>query len=113
MGKLALASNEKVIIDRFRELSEDGKHRLIAYVEFLYQKEKSHLNTNEDNEQLFSEEDIKSLSPIIEEVQEFLKNKPKRSTQEALREICAGVFESEEDLASNHDFYLYGAPKRK
>ncbi len=62
---------------------------------------------------MLSEEDIKSLSSIIEEVQEFLKSKPTKSTQEVLREMCEGIFETEEDIGSNHDFFLYGMPKRK
>ena len=59
------------------------------------------------------DEERKSLDRLVEEVQEFSREKPTMDAQEALRELCSGIFEGEENLASNHDFFLYGAPKRK
>ena len=56
---------------------------------------------------------LHSLEHIVKEVREFSKEKLTMRAKKALRELCAGIFESEGDLASNHDFFLYGAPKRK
>ena len=109
MDKIASTSIENLIVSRFRELSEDGKQRLANYTEFLYQEEKS----PSKDECFFSEQERISLDHLVKEVQEFSREKATRDAQEALRESCAGIFESEENLASNHDFFLYGAPKRK
>jgi len=61
----------------------------------------------------FSEKEREALEHLVEEVQEFSREKPTMDAQKALQELCAGIFESEENIASNHDFFLYGAPKRK
>lgn len=66
-----------------------------------------------ENKSFLSEKERASLEHIVREVREFSKKKLTVRAKEALRELCAGIFESEEDLASNHDFFLYGAPKRK
>ncbi|MBI1924648.1 hypothetical protein HYR99_10390 [Candidatus Poribacteria bacterium] len=60
--------------------------------------------------QMLSAEQAKSK---IMEVQEFSKEEATTDAPTALRELCTGIFESEENLASNHDFFLYGAPQRK
>jgi len=109
MDEATSASMENLMISRFRELSEDGKRKLIDYMEFLCQKEKSLLET----ECLLSEQERNSLVRLVKEVQEFSIEEATADAQKALRELCAGIFESEEHLASNHDFFLYGAPKRK
>jgi hypothetical protein len=99
LDEKASTSMENLVIDRFRELSESGKQRLLDYADFLYQKEKNAPG-------------ISYLS-LSEELQEFSKEKPTADAQKALQKLCSGIFESEEELASNHDFFLYGAPKRK
>ena len=66
-----------------------------------------------ENKSFLYEHERASLEHIVEEVREFSKEKLTMRAKKALRELCAGIFESEEDLASNHDFFLYGAPKRK
>jgi hypothetical protein len=38
---------------------------------------------------------------------------PSQEAKAALKELCQGLGEGPEDLASNHDHYLYGARKRK
>ncbi|MBM3236521.1 hypothetical protein FJZ31_09500 [Candidatus Poribacteria bacterium] len=38
---------------------------------------------------------------------------PSQEAKAALLELCKGLGEGPEDLASNHDYYLYGARKRK
>ena len=68
---------------------------------------------HEEDRNFFTEQEKKALEPIVKEVQEFLKEEATPDAKQTLRELCAGVFESEEDFASNHDHYLYGAPKRK
>jgi hypothetical protein len=78
--------------------------------------EKSALETQKDkegNRYFFSEQERESLADLVREVQEFSKAEATLDAQEALRELCNGIFESEENLASHHDFFLYGAPKRK
>lgn len=37
MGETTSVSEEKLIVSRFRELSEEGKQQLVDYMEFLYQ----------------------------------------------------------------------------
>lgn len=116
MGETASVSREKLIVSRFRELSEEGKQQLVDYMGFLYQKEESALETEkhkEENKYFFSEQERDSLERLVSEVQEFSKEEATMDAQKALRELCTGIFESEENLASNHDFFLYGAPKRK
>ena len=66
-----------------------------------------------ENKSFLSEHERASLEHIVREVREFSKEKLTMRAKKALRELCAGIFESEEGLASNHDFFLYGAPKRK
>jgi hypothetical protein len=66
-----------------------------------------------ENKSFLSEHERASLEHIVRGVQEFSKQKVTTHAKKALRELCAGIFESEEDLASNHDFFLYGAPRRK
>jgi hypothetical protein len=109
MDRTASSSMENLIVSRFREISENGKQRLVDYTDLLYKKEKSSLET----EGSVSEEKKTSLDLLVEEVRDFSKKKATVDAQEALRDLCAGIFESEENLASNHDFFLYGAPKRK
>ncbi len=96
MGDRASKSMENLVIDRFRELSESGKQRLLDYAGLLYQREKNAL-------------EISNLS-LSEELQVFSKEKPTADAQKALQKLCRGIFESEEELASNHNFFLYGAP---
>lgn len=60
-----------------------------------------------------SAQERESLKDLVREVEEFSKEEVTTDAQTALRELGAGIFESEENLASNHDFFLYGAPKRK
>ena len=79
--------------------------------QFLYQKEKSPLGTKKES--FLTEQEREALERIVKEVQDFSKEKATTYAQGALLELCAGIFESEESLASNHDFFLYGAPKRK
>ena len=38
---------------------------------------------------------------------------PSQEAKAALLELCKGLGEGPGDLASNHDYYLYGARKRK
>ncbi len=111
MDKTALATKEEVIVNRFRELSEDGKQRLEDYAEFLYQREKS--QSEAKNHDFFSEQERNSLAHIVRRVREFSKEKPTIEAQKALRRLCEGLFESEEDIASDHDSFLYGFPKTK
>ena len=66
-----------------------------------------------ENKNFLSEHERASLEHIVKEVREFSKEKVTMRAKKALRELCAGIFESEEDVASDHDFFLYGAPKRK
>jgi len=116
MGETASVSEEKLIVSRFRELSEEGQQQLVDYVEFLYRNEKSVLEIKkhtEENKYFFSEQERTSLEGLAKEVQEFSRQEATMDAQKALRELCTGIFESEENLASNHDFFLYGAPKRK
>jgi hypothetical protein len=109
MSETTSTSMESLMVSRFRELSEDGKRKLMDYMESLYRKEKSSLGT----ECSLSEQERESLDHLLKEVEEFSTEKATADAQKALRELCAGIFESEENLASNHDFFLYGAPKRK
>ena len=60
-----------------------------------------------------SVQERKALADLVREVEEFAKTEATRDAQEALRELYEGIFESEEDFASHHDSFLYGAPKRK
>ena len=78
--------------------------------------EKSASETQKDkegNKCFFSEQERESLEYLVKEVQEFSKEEATTDAQTALRELCTGIFESEENFASNHDFFLYGAPQRK
>ena len=100
---------EKQIVSRFRELSEDGKKKLIDYAESLYQEEKILLEI----ELSFSEQEKRALDQLIKEVQDFSREKVSIEAQMALQDLCQGVFESKENIADNHDFFLYDAPKRK
>lgn len=109
MDEITSVSMESLIVSRFRELSEDGKQTLVNYMEFLYQKEKSSFET----EYFLSKQERESLEHLVKEVQEFSKEKATMDAQKALHELCTGIFESEENFASNHDFFLYGAPKRR
>jgi len=38
---------------------------------------------------------------------------PSQEAKNTLIELCKGLGEGPKDLASNHDYYLYGARKRK
>jgi len=44
---------------------------------------------------------------------ESYETSPSQEAKAALLELCKGLGEGPEDLASNHDYYLYGARKRK
>jgi len=109
MSESVSTLKEKLIIRRFRELSEDGKRKLIYYAESLYQEEKTILET----EFPFSEQEKQSLDYLVKDVQEFSGEEISTEAQKALQDLCQGIFESKECIADNHDFFLYGAPKRK
>ncbi len=67
----------------------------------------------EENRSFFTEQERESLEYLVKEVQEFSEEEVTVAAKTALRELCEGIFESEENLASNHDFFLYGTEKRK
>jgi len=103
-------------IDEYQEMLErlENLEDLKKLEDFLkeYHPDDTKPKSIEDKSFL-SEQERVSLEHIVREVREFSKKKLTVRAQEALQELCAGIFESEEDLASNHDFFLYGAPKRK
>ncbi len=67
----------------------------------------------EENRSFFTEQERESLEYLVKEVQEFSEEEVTVAAKTALRELYEGIFESEENLASNHDFFLYGTEKRK
>jgi len=106
MDRTSQTLKEELIVSQFRELSDDGKQRLMDYAEFLYQRERSESKTK--NYDFLTEQERDSIENIVRRVREFSKEKPTIQAQDALRRLCEGLFESEEDIASDHDSFLYG-----
>lgn len=108
MDNTISVTEENLIINKFRELSNDRKQKLLNYVETLYHEEKSTDEIKDFPEDFLSEEDRESLKYLVDEFNEFIKSEPTPEAIKALRELSEGIFEGEEDLSDKHDLYLYG-----
>jgi len=107
------ATEENLIISKFRELSEDRKQKLLNYVETLYNEEKLTDEIDEFPEDFLSAQDRESLKYLVDEYNEFIKQEPTPEAIKALRELAEGIFEGKEDLSDKHDLYLYGVDTTK
>ena len=108
MDNIISATEENLIISKFRELSEDRKQKLLNYVETLYHEEKFTDEINEFPEDFLSEQDRESLKYLVDEFNEFIKSEPTPDGKKALQELFSGIFDCDMEIANKHDLYLYG-----
>ena len=97
-----MLSLREQIVEQLNQVPETRLQEVLAFVRFMVRpgQEVAQISTTP------------RLAHLAQEIDTFFQEPPSRDACHALDELGTGIFENNENMARNHDAFLYGAPRR-